>query len=269
MVPYKHKVVGFLFLASASWVQATPSQIFSAEANVAFAITAPLTAERQRFLNLFDNTVQSYGFESKTAGQAPPFEASFSGSAGSTITATLAGSAGQQVMDLGESGRYNTTANLAAGEPGKYWRVNASGSGEFSISFSRNISAFGFYGTDIGDFGGILSLVLTPANTTLPLESLTVRPLTGSAASNGVAMFYGFADANRAYSKITFVTSGTLLAGSTSDYFGFDDFVVADAGQFIGTTPPGIPEPGSLALTGLALFAAASAARGRKARKAA
>ena len=227
MFSHKHKIVGSLLLVGAAWAQATPSQIFGAEAEVAFAITAPLMAERQRFLALFDNTVQSYGFEAKTAGQLPPFETTFTGSAGSTITATLAGSPGQQVMDLPEVGRYNTTGNLPAGEPGKYWRVNSSGNGEFSISFDRDISAFGFYGTDIGDFGGMLSLVLTPADTTLPLETLTVRPQTTNAAETGVALFYAFADINRAYSKVTFVTSGNLLPGAATDYFGFDDFIVA------------------------------------------
>ena len=215
----KQKVVGLFLLAGTPWVHATPTQIFGAEGSVPFIITAPLTAERQRFLSLFDNTVQSYGFETKNAGQLPPFEAAFTGSAGSTITATLAGSAGQQIMDVAEAGRFNTTANLPEQEPGKYWRVNASGGGQFSISFSRSISAFGFYGTDIGDFGGILSLVLTPADTTLPLETVTVRPQSAGVAANALGLFYAFADSNRAYSKISFVTSGTLVDGAMSDYF--------------------------------------------------
>ena len=265
MISYKHKFVGSLLLVGATWVHATPSQLFGAEALVPSVVTAPLIAERQRFLQLFDNTVQSYDFETKTAGQTPPFEATFTGSGGSLIKATLAGSTDQRVVDRDEAGRFNTTPNLPAGDPGKYWRVNASGQGQFSISFDRAISAFAFYGTDIGDFGGLLSLVLTPSDTTLAAETVIVRPQTSQAAANGLALFYGFADRERAYSKITFVTSGNLLDGSMTDYFGFDDFIVADSGQFITTQPPtGMPEPGSLALAGLALLAAGACRKGRK-----
>lgn len=265
MFSQKQKFVGSLLVAAAAWAHASPTQFFGAEGDVVGVVTAPLIAERARFLALFDNTVQSYGFQPKEANTSPPFDVLFNGSAGNTIKATLAGSSGQKVMDAPEAGRFNTTPNLPDGEPGKYWRVNASGSGQFSITFDRAISAFGFYGTDIGDFGGILSLVLKPWDVTLPLETLVVRPQTTSAAANGLALFYGFANASRAYSSISFVTSGTLLDNANSDYFGFDDFVVADAGQFLTPPTTGIPEPGSLALAGLALLAAGFAGKARKA----
>lgn len=270
MISYKHKFVGSLLLVGATWVQAAPSQLFGAEALVPSVVTAPLIAERQRFLQLFDSTVQSYDFESKVAGLtlAQPLEAAFTGSGGNLINATLAGSSDQRVVDRDEAGRFNTTPNLPAGEPGKYLRVNASGQGQFSISFDRAISAFAFYGTDIGDFGGVLSLILTPSDSNLAVETVIVRPQTPQAAVDGLARFFGFADRERAYSKITFVTSGNLLDGSMTDYFGFDDFIVADSGQFITTQPPtGMPEPGSLALAGLALLAAGACRKGRKGRK--
>jgi PEP-CTERM motif len=268
MSAYKHKIIGSLCLLGASLAHAEPSQIFGVEAAVPFLITEPLTTERQRFLSLFDNTVQSYGFENVNPGDSTPLPVLFNGSANNRITATLTGSGttpsgqAQTVMGEGEVGRFNTTTG---GQ--NYWRINASGTAEFSITFDRSISAFGFYGTDIGDFGGMLSLVLTPADTTLPLESLTIRPESQGSATNGLAMFYAFADATRAYSKITFVTSGTLSDGAAEDFFGFDDFIVADSGQFLTTppTPPGVPEPGSLALVGLALFAAGYARKSRKA----
>jgi PEP-CTERM motif len=268
MSAYQHKIVGLSCLLGASWAHAAPAQIFSVQAATPFAITEPLTTERQRFLSLFDNTVQSYGFENVDPGQTTPLPVAFTGSANNLITATLTGSGttptgqAQSVMGESEAGRFNTTTGGL-----NYWRINASGTGEFSITFDRNISAFGFYGSDIGDFGGMLSLVLTPADTTLPLESITVRPETQGSATNGLAMFYAFADASRSYSKITFVTSGTLSDGAAEDFFGFDDFIVADSGQFLTTppTPPGVPEPGSLALVGLALFAAGYARKTRKA----
>ncbi len=260
----KNTVVAALCLLSgAAYALPSPSQIYTAENNLpGGTVTADVLAARAAFIGALDNSVQSFGFErlDLIQGTPSPITTTFTGSAGSSITATLAGSASQQIMGSDEAGRFNTTS------PGsKYWRVNSTaGAGNFSITFDRGVSAFGFYGTDIGDFGGVLSLVLTPFGGG-PDETLIVRPQSASPAGSGALLFYGFADTNSVYRTITFVSSGTSTA---EDYYGFDDFVIADRGQIRVPTPPtGMPEPGSLALAGLGLLAAASARRARKARK--
>jgi len=257
MFTKNHVVVAALSLLSASaFALPSESQIFRAEnGNPLGSVTADVLAARTAFLATLDNTVQSFGFERPVnVGTGPTLDVSFTGSAGS-INASLVGNAGQQVMGQSVSGRFNTT-NLG----GQYWQVDSSSNGSFSITFSRAISAFGFYGTDIGDFGGVLSLVLSPANGG-PDETLVVRPQSPQNAAGGSLLFFGFSDMNSEYSKITFLSSGT---GTSSDYFGFDDFVVADKGQIRVPTNP-VPEPGSLALAGLALFAAGYARKARKA----
>ena len=147
-------------------------------------------------------------------------------------------------------GRFSTTG----GGDLNYWRAKAgTGAGNntaglFSITFSTAISAFGFYGTDIGDFEGTLSLLLTPSGGGADVQ----LDVPNSIGSNGSLLFFGFLDRTISYSKITFRTAGSSV---TSDYFGFDDFLVADRNQITATATP---EPGSLALAGLGLLAAAS-----------
>ena len=256
-------VAALCLLSCTAYALPSPSQIYRAENNQpGGVVTADVLAARTAFIAALDNSAQSFGFErlDLIPGTPSPISTTFTGSAGSSITATLAGGALQRVMGESEAGRFNTTSSGS-----KYWRVNStSGAGNFSITFDRGVSAFGFYGTDIGDFGGVLSLVLTPFGGG-PDETLIVRPQSAQSAGSGALLFYGFADTNSVYRMITFVSSGTSTA---EDYYGFDDFVVADRGQIRVPTPPtGMPEPGSLALAGLALLAAASAGWARKARE--
>lgn len=261
MFTKKYTVVAALTLLSCgAYALPTPSQIYRAEDNSpGGTVTASVLAARTAFLGALDSTVQSFGFENPPVapGTGPTLPVSFAGSAGATIVATLAGTAGQQVIGSDGAGRFNTTQGGS-----QHWQVNSNVGGTFSITFSRSISAFGFYGTDIGDFGGVLSLILTPWNGG-PDETLVVRPQSNQAAASGALLFYGFADMSSEYRRITFVSLGTT---SDQDFFGFDDLVVADRGQIrVPTTPPGVPEPGSLALAGLALFAAGYARKARKA----
>ena len=218
---------------------------------------APATA-RGEFLNKLNGTAGSHDFENNgiwNLADTPlgvRFNNGTTGTGANVIDATLAGT-GQ--VGTATGGRFNTTAG------GSRFLQVSTGT-EFTLSFSTAIAAFGFYGTDIGDFGGVLSLILTPWNGG-PDETLVVRPQSNQAAASGALLFYGFADMSSEYRRITFVSLGTT---SDQDFFGFDDLVVADRGQIrVPTTPPGVPEPGSLALAGLALFAAGYARKARKA----
>lgn len=268
MPTYKNHVVIALGLIYAAGVLAapTPSQIFFAEDGapviVDGAVVSPaVLGARDLFLSKLDGTVRSYGFEQDTSffpqpGAVADIPVEFTGSASGAVTATLKGNG--EVMGTPEAGRFNTTSDGS-----QYWRVEAGAGGAFSIEFSRAVSAFGFFGTDIGDYDGVMELDLTRAGDQ-GIDTLTVRGGASAEANNGSLLFFGFADAGSSYTKITFKTAG--IAGFV-DYFGFDDFYAADASQILTTVnppPTPMPEPGSLALAGLALFAAGWARKTRR-----
>lgn len=243
MFSYKQKVVALAGLLTAAAAHALPTagEIFSFQDTAPNGVlTSDVQSEQRRMLSLLAANVAAFGFESGNVGETAPQAVDFAGSLNTTITATLTGGDGV-IAGAANAGRFNTTADGS-----KYWAVRAGDAGTFTINFSEAISAFGFYGTDIGDFEGTLTLVLHSA--TGADEELVVRR--GAAVAGGSLLFYGFADIDARYTSITF--RSTVGGG---DVFGFDDFIVADAGQFLPQDTP-IPEPTSLALVGLALCAA-------------
>jgi hypothetical protein len=210
----------------------------------------PLAA-RNAFLAAMQPTVTSYNFDSLLGGapvQNPQpttlSDLEFTGSGGSTITASISGTG--SIVNQPNAGRFATSSP-------NFWQ-QLSGSA-LTITFDTAISAFGFYGTDIGDFEGQLTLQLTPSDGISPVETLVVNNTTGSTA-DGSLLFYGFADSSKSYSQITILSN----TPSQQDFFGFDDFVVGDAGQ--SPAPGGsVPEPTSLALVSLSLAGLATASR--------
>lgn len=224
----KIKIVALIATAAAcTTVQAAPTIYFGENQTPAGIVSgAPLTA-RTSFLSSLIG-VGSEGFETQTLGGSAPIGLTFSGSTGS-ITATLSGSG--EIVGPGSvcCGRFNTTSGGS-----QLWNV----SGVFDITFSTAVSAFGFYGTDIGDYAGQVTVALedTLGNVTNFVVDNTVNGRDGS------LLFWGFTDSATAYKKITF---GNTNIGT--DFFGFDDMVIGDRGQL------NVPEPGSFALLGLAL----------------
>jgi hypothetical protein len=166
-------------------------------------------------------------FESFASGTAPPIALTFPGAG----TATLSGSGSVQSGADG-AGRYPISGS-------KYY--NAS-SGNFSISFSSAIAAFGFYGVDIGDYGADLTLQLTDTggNVTNMAVPLTAG---GGGSTNGNVLYFGFYDLTTQYTSISFFNSS-----GGGDVFGFDDMTIGSLQQVRPT-----PEPGALALVGIAL----------------
>jgi hypothetical protein len=184
------------------------------------AITA-----RNNFLSSLSG-VGNEDFESLTLGSFAPFNLSFPGSTGS-ITATLTNGGPAEIRN-GGAGRFATSGT-------QY--LETDGGASFNVALSDPISAFGFYGTDIGDFGGQITLAATNGTTT----NLTV-PNTIN-APDGSLLFYGFIDTTNTYKNILFGNT------SGSDFFGFDDMVIGDPGQI---RPP-VPEPVTLLLMGMGL----------------
>jgi hypothetical protein len=142
---------------------------------------------------------------------------------GNGVTATLSGGT---IQNFSSAGRF------AISSP-NYYNTNTS---NFSINMSSPIAAFGFYGTDIGDFGGQLTLTLTDINN---VQTTLTVPATqgsgGSAPANGSALYFGFYDTGNVYTSIVFNNSSTI------DQFGFDNFSVGTVSQVTPTPlPPGI-----------------------------
>lgn len=169
-------------------------------------------------------------------------------------------------------GRYNMSQNLppligGSPNPGNWAESN----GNFGIAFSRAITAFSFFVTDLGDYDGVVSLEVFGGNDgrllySQRLENNTSGPQAVNAGANGNLLYFGLTSST-ASDYFTSVRFRIAQIDPDNDFIGFDTFVV---GQYTGSsTPPGIPEPGSLALVGLALFAAAAGGRARKARTAA
>jgi hypothetical protein len=233
-----------LMLASVSTAQAAPVVYFGENQVANGAVVGPPVTARNAFLARLTATVQSEGFESFSNGQLPPLDLVFTGSGG-TLAATITGPGA--VYDTPFGGRFNTTSPGA-----KFWETPF----RFDIDFAAPISAFGFYGTDIGDFQGSVTVTLT--DTAAKTTTLTIGH-TVNGSTIGSLLFWGFVDESTAYTKISFgnTASDRCVANIFDcDAFGFDDMVIGDQRQIITTPPPvGVPVPGTLALAGLALAA--------------
>lgn len=172
-------------------------------------------------------------FESIAAGSASP-TVSFAG-AGS---ATLAG--GNVRTGSDGAGRYPISGS-------KYYYA---GTSNFTINFSQAVSAFGFYGIDIGDFGGQLTLTLTNGGT----QTVTVpNQISSTGQISGSVLYFGLYDTVNSFTAITF---GNNSGGN--DVFAFDDFSVGSLQQI-----KPLPEPATLALVGSSLAALAFLRRRR------
>lgn len=199
---------------------------------------APVTA-RNAFLAGLTSNVRNEGFESFVNNPVAPLDLTFTGSGGSSLGAKLTGAGA--VFDTPAGGRFNTT-------PGGSHLFEVTGT--FVIEFGTPISAFGFYGTDIGDFNGQLTIALTDASDAVTNVTVGNTVL----GANGALLFWGFIDPTTAYKTITFGNTATGV-----DEFGFDDMVIGDRGQVAPPQPA--PEPGSVALVGASLLALIAARR--------
>ena len=234
-------VVGAMLLVSGA-ANALPTTFFGEDTGLgelspslsAFPNPFPnATAAEADFLSNLSSGVGTEDFETFGDETGAPLVLSFPGSSGS-ITATLSRTGVINDVPTGDTngnGRYATSGT-------KYWDADD----DFSITFSSPVSAFGFFGIDIGDFGGQvtattageLNMTFTIPNTTLGL--------------GGSVLFWGIIDRAASFTSITF---GNTAPGT--DFFGFDDMTIGDLQQVT------VPEPGTLAifvlgLAGLAFF---------------
>ncbi len=217
-------------IISASPSRATPITFFGEDfaptpgSSIATVHPKADAAKAALFSNL--SGVGTQTFEAFATGTSLPITVSF-GSAG---TATLSGSG---TIDSGQSSSDQFPIS------GTHY-LNTDGT--FTLTFSSPISAFGFYGTDIGDVGATLTLGLLDASNVA--STLTVPDLVGTTA-DGSALYFGFYNTGDSYKSISF-------NGAGADVFGFDDFSIGSLAQI---TPTAVPEPAALALLAAGLAA--------------
>lgn len=226
-------------------------------ADVALA-TTPLsnTASGSFLANLTGVGTQT--FEGFAAGTQGPLALAFPGSSGD-LTATLSGGSGQ--VSTVAAGTTNGAGRYSVPSAGStnFWEVAAGFGGDFTVSFSEDVGAFGFYGIDIGDLGGDLTIQLLDASGAV----VGGQAVGNSTGNDGSVLFFGYvaASTTEVFRSIRFLTNG-----GAGDFFAFDNFTVGAYCQIVGSncTPPdgggggngggNVPEPATLALVATALF---------------
>lgn len=231
-------------LLTSSAVIAAPITYFGEDLNPGGSLPVggnAQTAQADFLSNLTGVGIEDFESVAQGTSLNPGFNVSFPGSSGS-ITGTLSavgtsspggvcGSSGGTVGSIGCGfGRFATSGT-------QHLHTTSSA---FELTFSSAISAFGFYGIDIGDINGNIELILSNGGGSVNLAV----PHTNGSTANGNVLFFGFIDMIDTYTGIRFTNSG-----SGSDVFGFDDLIIGDIGQIAS-----VPEPTPLALMSLALF---------------
>lgn len=226
-------VGGLLFAGS---IQAAPVIYFGEDLNGSLVNAA--AAEADFLSNL--SGVRIEDFESYSPGDTFPLNIAF-GSTTATLTGTSnVGNTG--IASSGIGGRFAVSGS-------QYLNLGTTDANSFTLTFDAPQAAFGFYGTDIGDFDGQLTLVIDGGDPINIPHTLN--------APNSSSLYMGLIDLENTFTSIQFTS------GAFNDAFGFDDFTIGTREQVITADP--IPVPGTLAILGMSLAGLGLARRRRKA----
>lgn len=135
-------------------------------------------------------------FEGFAANQTAPLALTFDGS---PFTGTLTGS-GDVRSDF--NGLFPTSGAL------QFYSTS-----DAVITFATPVTAFGFYATDVSDYGRALTVMASGVGGTQ-----TFHVTNGSHLPNGSLLFFGFTSS-------TAISSVRLAGAAASDGFGYDDLV--------------------------------------------
>ena len=169
--------------------------------------------------------------EGLTPGTLTPIALTFSGIFSATLTG---GNSAVRSLTSGTDnfGEYPTSGN-------KYIATDSNAA--VTITFSSAITSFGFYGTDIGDFGNTrLNLVFSSATGSFTQPVNNTLGAGRNSSADGSVLFFGYINTANPFTSVQIT--------STSDSFGFDDPVIGVA-RLAST-----PEPGTLLLLGSAFL---------------
>lgn len=204
-----------------AWTSASaaPTTYFGENLSPGAAVSGDPVTARASFLAALSG-VSTETFESFSDGDSPT-SLTFTGSAGD-IVASFASGAGE-IEGNPSAGRFATDGV-------NYFETNSA----FSATFNVPVAAFGFYGTDIGDFAGQLGIRLLRASG--DSELMVPHTIDGP---NGSLLFFGVIDQANPFTGVRFTST------ASADFFGFDQMTIGDVGQ---VTPPGIPEPSTWAM---------------------
>jgi hypothetical protein len=168
-------------------------------------------AARANFLASLTGVV-TQTFESFQDGATAPLQLDF----GASGFATLRGTGFIRRIPSGTDGvgRYPISGS-------QYFRSGDA----FSVVFSKPQAAFGFYGVDLGDFAGQLTVTYADGTSHLLQVPHTIN------GPGGSVIYFGFIDVANPFSSVSF---GDTAPGT--DFFAFDDFTIGTPAQV--TLPP-------------------------------